>query len=68
MLRYDILRTYAEMNNMTIKEAMIWYQKGAITSYELFEAFLNYEGIMGYTQKIVTAFRICWNLDEINDR
>ena len=63
-----------------IKEEHIWkrwswslllqryyYINGVIGPYELFEAYLEYEGIIGYTQNIITAFRVCYNIDNIND-
>ena len=61
----DLCKAYAEMANgnphpITVKAE---YDAGYITKYELFEAFLHYEGIYGYTNKIITAFRICYELD-----
>lgn len=44
-----------------------YYINGVIGPYELFEAYLEYEGIIGYTQNIITAFRVCYNIDNIND-
>lgn len=61
----DLCKAYAEMSNehlhpITVKEQ---YDAGWITKYELFDAFLRYEGIIGHTNRIITAFRICYEID-----
>lgn len=65
---HDMYQAYAEMHDTTEGDARDQFLNGAISPYELFEAFLENEGIYGYTQSIVTAFRICYNLDGINDQ
>lgn len=64
----DMYEAYAETHNITQAEARDQYLTGAINPFELFEAYLENEGIFGYTQSIVTAFRVCYNLDNINDK
>lgn len=61
----DLCKAYAWMSNepmhpITVKER---YDAGWISKWELFDAFLRYEGIIGYTDKIITAFRICYEID-----
>ena len=63
----DMYESYAEMHNTTSQEARDQYINGVISPFELFESYLENEGIYGYTQAIVTAFRICYNLDNINN-
>lgn len=63
----DMFYAYAEMHEMTLNEVKLDYFNGNIPPFELFEAYLENEGIYGYTQSIVTAFRVCYNLDNIND-
>lgn len=67
MSLHDMFEAYAEMNNTTIPFVRDQYHRGNILPFELFDAYLQHEGIFGYTQSIVTAFRICYNLDGIND-
>lgn len=59
----DLCTAYGELNLMHPIEVKAQYDAGWITKYELFDAFLQYEGIRGYTDKIITAFRIAWELD-----
>lgn len=68
MTLQDMYEAYAEMHNITHQEARDQFLTGKTGSYELFEAYLENEGILGYTQSIVTAFRICYNLDNINNQ
>lgn len=57
MFKNEVLRIFAEENHMTIDEA-----KRTATPYELFNTFLEYEGIIGYTDKIITTFRECYEI------
>lgn len=59
----DLCRAYGEINHLHPIEVKSQYDAGWITKYELFDAFLRYEGIIGYTDKIISAFRICWEMD-----
>ena len=58
IFKLELYQLFAEENHMTIKEA-----KEVATPYELFNTFLEYEGIIGYTDKIITTFRECFNID-----
>lgn len=68
MTLQDMYEAYAETHNITHQEARDQYLTGAISPFELFAAYLENEGIYGYTQSIITAFRVCYNLDNINDQ
>lgn len=59
----DLCQAYGEIYNIHPLEAKLQYDAGIITKYELFETFLRNEGIFGYTDKIISAFRICWEMD-----
>lgn len=59
----DLCRAYGYLHHMHQIEVKTEYDAGLITKYELFDAFLKYEGIQGYTDKIISAFRICYELD-----
>ena len=58
MFKLELYQLFAEENHLTIKEA-----KEVATPYELFNTFLEYEGIIGYTDKIITTFRECFDID-----
>lgn len=49
---YELLESYAEMNNLEIPETINQYVNGHITNNELWIAWLEYEGIYGYDEKI----------------
>ena len=62
----DLCKAYAKISNepmppITVKER---YDAGWISKYEVFDTFLRHEGIIGYTTKVITAFRICYELDQ----
>ena len=63
MFKMECLKLYAEQHDLKYSEACMQFDKGLITSYDLFEAYLTEEGIFGYTQSIITTFRSCFNLD-----
>lgn len=61
----DLCKAYAEVNPfpihpITVKEQ---YDSGLITKYELFDAYLRNEGIHWHTNQIISAFRICYEID-----
>ena len=59
----DICKAYAEVHGMNTVEVINQHNKGLITQYELFDAFLQNEGIFGYTQKIISAFRCTYEVE-----
>lgn len=59
----DICKAYAELHDMNAVEVINQFNKGLITQHELFDAFLQNEGIFGYTQKIITAFRCVYEVE-----
>lgn len=56
----SIIKIYAEVNNVDPYEIKKDVRKGWISKEELFEAWLKYEGIFGYTHKILSV------LEELN--
>lgn len=44
---YELIARYAEVNDMSIQEAAEQYVHGHITNNDLWEAWLEYEGIIG---------------------
>lgn len=59
----DLCRAYGDIHDMNTLEAWENYSAGNISPYELLDAYLQNEGIIGYTQQIITAFRIVYELD-----
>ena len=55
MFKLEIIKLYAEDHNMDFSTA-----KEVATPYELFDTYLRYEGFIGYTDAIITAFRECF--------
>lgn len=49
---YELIARYAEVNDMSIQEAAEQYVHGHITNNDLWEAWLEYEGIIGYASTI----------------
>lgn len=43
-----LIETYAEMNTMQRYDVIIAWNEGEIDKYDLMEAWLEYEGIIGY--------------------
>ena len=60
MTSIEIYKAYGEMRSMHWKDVWKKHEKGFITNYELFEAWLEYEGIYGYTNRIIEAYRKCF--------
>ena len=54
-----LIETYAEYNNMNEEAVREEIQKVRIDGSLLFEDWLNYEGIIGYGQKIIKIFQDC---------
>ena len=55
---YNLLDIYAELNEIDTEEALqLWY-RGTLTPRALIQAYLNNEGIYGYTDSIIQVFRI----------
>lgn len=58
-MRYDLedlLSIYAEQNSISIDEAFEWYDQGRIPKVSLLEAYLEEEGIFGYTSALWSIF------------
>ena len=52
MFKNEVIRLFAEDHGLTLSEAM-----KVATPWELFDTYLRYEGIIGYTDQIITTFR-----------
>lgn len=59
MFKNEVIKLFAEDQNLSFDEA-----KAVATPYELFDTYLRYEGIIGYTDAIITTFRECFNLEQ----
>lgn len=59
MFKMEIVKLFAENHNITFDEA-----NAVATPWELFDTYLRYEGIIGYTNQIITTFRECFDLDQ----
>ena len=55
MFKLEVIKLFAEEHNLSFDEA-----KAIATPYELFDTYLRYEGIIGYTDAIITTFRECF--------
>ena len=55
MFKLEVISLFAEDHNMSFDEA-----KAVATPWELFDTYLRYEGIIGYTDQIITTFRECF--------
>lgn len=54
---YKLIDTYAELNNIDRAEALhLWY-RGNITAEDLLDAYLKNEGILGYTDTLVSIIK-----------
>lgn len=58
MFKLEIIKLFAEEHGMTFDEA-----RSVATPWELFDTYLRYEGIIGYTNQIITTFRECFDID-----
>ena len=52
----DLIKKYAEHNEMSEAQAKELYKDGRISKYDLLEAYLHDEGIYGYTSSIWSIF------------
>ena len=59
----DLCRGYGAVHKMHPSDVKLEYDAGLISKYELFDAYLTYLGIFGHTDRIISAFRIVWELD-----
>lgn len=54
---YDLINTYATLNNIDKSEVLhLWY-RGVITAEDLLNAALEDEGIFGYTSTLVSIIK-----------
>ena len=58
MLLNDLINTYAEVNTMTRFDAHIAYNEGKIDKFDLLDAWLEYEGIIGYGYEFRMLFEL----------
>lgn len=54
-----LIDAYAEENRLTVQEVDEDIAYGFIDGKMLFEAWLNYEGIFGYSREIINVFDAC---------
>lgn len=55
---YDLIDTYASINNMDKSDVLdLWY-RGTITAADLLEADLKNEGIFGYREHLINVIRV----------
>lgn len=55
MTKEQIIELFAEEQHMALEEA-----RASATPYELFNSWLTYEGIIGYTDKILAVLHECF--------
>ena len=60
---FDICRAYSDLNDRNTLEVWEEFRMGDISKYKMLDAYLENEGIIGYTQQIITAFRIVYDLE-----
>ena len=53
----EMLKIYAEVNGIEYSEAVTMYENRTLTQYGLLNAYLENEGIFGYTGSILDALR-----------
>lgn len=54
-----LIETYAEVNYLTTEQVKKEIKSGWIDGNMLFEEWLKYEGIFGYSEKIINIFDTC---------
>lgn len=54
---YDILDTYARINDIDKSEALHQYYRGAITPEAMLRAVLEEEGIFGYSEYLIDVIK-----------
>lgn len=54
----DILAAYAEMTELDLEEVREMVVEGEIDRWQLFDKWLQYEGIIGYTDLILRAWKL----------
>lgn len=55
MSKDEIIELFAQEQHMSLKEA-----RASATPYELFDSWLRYEGIFGYTDRIMEVLKECY--------
>ena len=58
MTLFELIDKYAEVNTMQRFDAHIAYSEGAIDKFDLLDAWLEYEGIIGYGYKFRSLFEL----------
>ena len=59
----EICKAYGEFHGLTTLTVMQRYLDGVISKYELLDGYLRNEGIIGYTQQIITAMRLLYKVE-----
>ena len=54
----ELLQRFADVNELTMFEAFQQWEKGLIDKFDLLDAWLEYEGIIGYRYKIESLFEL----------
>ena len=54
----DLIELYAEMNVMQKYDAQLAWDEGLIYKFDLLDAWLEYEGIIGYGYKFRELFEL----------
>ena len=57
MTLMDICKAYGELHDLKTKEVFDLYLDGGISKYEVLNGYLENEGIIGYTERIISAMR-----------
>lgn len=58
-MMYYLIKAYAEVNDLTEEQVQEKIEKGNISGTELFNSWLEYEGILNYTYTIIEIFKDC---------
>ena len=59
----DLIKNYAECEEISHEEANEQYEAGMISKYSLLEAYLHNEGIFGYTPILWSIFEALTDTD-----
>lgn len=54
----SLIEKYADVNTMTYYDANLAYEEGLIDKFDLLDAYLEYEGILGYSYRFRTLFEL----------
>lgn len=54
----SLIEKYADVNHITVSEAWERYETGLADKYDLLDAYLEWEGILGYSYRFRTLFEL----------